>query len=118
MDTATSNDDLLLDTIANDGVAPAPGTPSVDPELLRIDGPTLAEYVAAGYPAETYPPQGYADLEPIPVEPDEPVDQHAESGYRPVTGQEIQDYVRAKSLGLEGRPSKGDVAAFLQSRGG
>lgn len=27
---------------------------------LRTDGPTVAEYVAAGYRADNYPPQGYA----------------------------------------------------------
>jgi hypothetical protein len=27
---------------------------------LRTDGPTLAEYVAAGYKAENYPPTGFA----------------------------------------------------------
>lgn len=27
---------------------------------LRADGPTVAEYVAAGYLAQNYPPQGYA----------------------------------------------------------
>lgn len=27
---------------------------------LRTDGPTVSEYVAAGYRAENYPPQGYA----------------------------------------------------------
>lgn len=30
------------------------------PTALRTDGPTVAEYVAAGYLAENYPPQGYA----------------------------------------------------------
>ncbi|EHK56908.1 hypothetical protein [Allomesorhizobium alhagi] len=29
-------------------------------EVLRDDGPTIAEYVAAGYPASKYPPEGYA----------------------------------------------------------
>lgn len=29
-------------------------------EPLREDGPTLEEYIAAGYKAETYPPRGYA----------------------------------------------------------
>ncbi|RUW55604.1 hypothetical protein EOA32_00875 [Mesorhizobium sp. M1A.F.Ca.ET.072.01.1.1] len=33
---------------------------AVDPVALRDDGPTIAEYVAAGYPASKYPPQGYA----------------------------------------------------------
>lgn len=28
---------------------------------LRIDGPTLEEWEAAGYKAETYPPQEYAE---------------------------------------------------------
>lgn len=27
---------------------------------LKTDGPTIAEYVAAGYPAKNYPPNGYA----------------------------------------------------------
>jgi len=30
---------------------------------LRTDGPTLKEYVEAGYAAENYPPQGYAKRE-------------------------------------------------------
>jgi hypothetical protein len=41
------------------------------PAPLRTDGPTLAEYVARGYSAETYPPQGYAareEREPAPQE--------------------------------------------------
>lgn len=29
-------------------------------EDLRTDGPTVEEYVAAGYPASAYPPSGYA----------------------------------------------------------
>lgn len=37
---------------------------NADPPL-RTDGPTLAEYVAAGYPANTYPPKGYASREPV-----------------------------------------------------
>jgi hypothetical protein len=31
-----------------------------DASSLRQDGPTIAEYVGAGYPATGYPPQGYA----------------------------------------------------------
>lgn len=34
---------------------------------LRTDGPTLAEFVDAGYPAESYPPPGYAAKEEEPV---------------------------------------------------
>ncbi|AEA70183.1 Conserved hypothetical protein [Pseudomonas brassicacearum subsp. brassicacearum NFM421] len=31
-----------------------------DADGLRTDGPTVAEYVAAGYKASNYPPEGYA----------------------------------------------------------
>ena len=31
-----------------------------DDDELKTDGPTVAEYVAAGYPAKNYPPAGYA----------------------------------------------------------
>lgn len=34
--------------------------PDDDASELRTDGPTIAEYVAAGYPATAYPPVGYA----------------------------------------------------------
>lgn len=136
---ATSNDDLLLATIANDGVPPVDAP-------LRTDGPTLAEYIAAGYDVETYPPHGYAEREPPPLEaehaaqetvspfladafgltPPQPTattatqvrdEQHADSGYRPVGGAEVQDYMRAKSMGMQGRPSREQVIAFLASKG-
>lgn len=32
----------------------------VDPDGLRLDGPTVDEYVKAGYVARNYPPRGYA----------------------------------------------------------
>jgi len=35
-------------------------TPTVNSEGLRLDGPTIAEFVAAGYLAANYPPTGYA----------------------------------------------------------
>jgi hypothetical protein len=31
------------------------------PPALRTDGPTLEEFISAGYKAEHYPPQGYAE---------------------------------------------------------
>jgi hypothetical protein len=37
-----------------------PAKPPVNEEGLRLDGPTLEEYVKAGYKAESYPPKGYA----------------------------------------------------------
>lgn len=46
----------------------APWAPNV---ALRTDGPTLEEYVAAGYKAENYPPEGYAVRENSEVEGEE-----------------------------------------------
>lgn len=52
----------LRDTtaIASGVVETAPPTPLVDENGLRLDGPTVAEYVTAGYPPANYPPTGYA----------------------------------------------------------
>lgn len=35
-----------------------------DANGLRLDGPTIDEFVAAGYKAEAYPPEGYAPKTP------------------------------------------------------
>ncbi len=53
-----------------DEVAPVEAAP-VAPQELRQDGPTLEEYVAAGYPADRYPPEGYAARESAPKPDDE-----------------------------------------------
>ncbi|BEV02207.1 hypothetical protein [Novosphingobium olei] len=34
--------------------------PESEPEPLREDGPTVLEFIAEGYLAENYPPEGYA----------------------------------------------------------
>lgn len=44
-------------------------------------------------------------------------DQHVDSGYRPVGGAEVKDYLDAKGMGLEGRPSKAQVREFLVAKG-
>lgn len=46
---------------APEAVVESPVVEIVQPKTgLRLDGPTLAEYVAAGYDAANYPPAGYA----------------------------------------------------------
>jgi hypothetical protein len=37
--------------------------PPVNDEGLRLDGPTIEEYVAANYAPANYPPEGYAALD-------------------------------------------------------
>lgn len=48
---------------------PNPQSPIPIEQPLRTDGPTLEEYVAAGYSPESYPPQGYAARPSQPTEP-------------------------------------------------
>lgn len=48
------------------------------PPALREDGPTLEEWCAAGYQAEHYPPQGYAE-KPSPA-----LTVYRENGWEPV----------------------------------
>lgn len=139
--TEPSNTDLVTSDPVVDAVAAVLDAEQAAKDApLRTDGPTLAEYIAAGYPVESYPPPGYAEREPPPVEADHsaqrvspflvgedtgvpsataaPADeQHADSGYRPVGGAEIQEYMRAKSMGLQGRPSRAEVLAFIASKG-
>lgn len=74
---------------------------------LKTDGPTLAEYVAAGYKAENYPPQGYAvreetpEAEATPEVPAEPVEPPTHGVARdfsmgPSSGAEIKAFLEAK----------------------
>ena len=51
-------------------LAPVAAAPEPEPAPLRLDGPTLEEYVAAGYKAWGYPPKGYAS---VPSRTDAPV---------------------------------------------
>lgn len=50
--------------------APVPGATAAPAAPLRTDGPTLEEFVAAGYLAANYPPAGYA----VSTTPSKPAD--------------------------------------------
>lgn len=52
-------------------VTPEGGAPEVAPEVipLRDDGPTLEEFIAAGYEAVHYPPKGYKARPSVPSKP-------------------------------------------------
>jgi len=71
--------------------AVADGFAAVDPETkLRLDGPTVAEFMAAGYPEAAYPPKGYARKQPKPADRkpvDGPTDMFGNAiSYRPLFG--------------------------------
>lgn len=44
--------------ISDDGT----GGPKINTEGLELGGPTIEEWKAAGYPADNYPPKGYAEV--------------------------------------------------------
>lgn len=46
----------------NHDLGNAPNNKDGEGDELRKDGPTLEEYVKAGYSAENYPPTGYAEV--------------------------------------------------------
>lgn len=52
----------------------------VDPEHLRDDGPTLTDYVSAGYDPKTYPPKGFASKHK-PEEIEEFIKKHHKTGW-------------------------------------
>lgn len=98
-----------VDESADTSAAPAPTVePTVDFDVLHVQASDVLS------PAEFTHTEV---IEPVVHSEDGPIDQHAESGYRPVGGAEVQNYLRAKSMGLEGRPSKAEVEEFLTAKG-
>jgi hypothetical protein len=47
-----------------------------DKDGLRTDGPTLEQYVDAGYDAKDYPPEGYAKVASVVIQDPEELTQH------------------------------------------
>jgi hypothetical protein len=70
--------------------------PPTDENGLRLDGPTLEEYLAAGYSEEAYPPAGYA-VRLAPEVPPAPV-------LTPSTDAEKVEYEAGVSLARAGVP--------------
>ena len=55
-----SDFDPAIHTLYDAGEATVIPEPPLDENGLRLDGPTVAEYVQAGYSVDNYPPAGYA----------------------------------------------------------
>lgn len=115
--------------------APSTSPPPVDLNApLRTDGPTLAEYVDAGYAPETYPPRGYAAVEPhigltdaelaeagifSTVETAPPCVPGPSVNWQACTGQDVQAMIKAHSAGFVRTPgfTRADVFEFIASKG-
>jgi len=91
----------------------APVTP------IRKDGPTVAEYVAAGYLASGYPPKGYASRS-TEDEIADAIAAHAAATKKPKepTIAEIKEALVAKGIEIpEGVTKRDDLKALLDADG-
>ncbi|WP_095068001.1 HeH/LEM domain-containing protein [Pseudomonas sp. Irchel 3A18] len=84
-------------------------------EGLRMDGPTVAEYVAAGYKASNYPPQGYASRSAADeVEQALKLEQEApETDPMKMKVPELKDWLAAKGIDFDASARKEDLQALI-----
>lgn len=90
------------------------------PDLsLREDGPTIGEWVAAGYLAENYPPDGYAARSS-----DEEIAEAVAAQGTDTNGDgklsiaEIRDALTAKNIGFDPKAKKADLLVLLEQSEG
>lgn len=83
---------------------------------LRQDGPTVAEFVAAGYKAAAYPPEGYASRS-SPEEIEEAI--AAQKKDEPETDPlkmkvpELKEWLTSKGIAFESAALKEDLQALV-----
>lgn len=107
---------LSVDKYARQAVVKAqPGTPNTGG--LRDDGPTVAEFVAAGYSASSYPPEGFASRSSA----DEIAAAIAAGqGAKPSDGltvPELETALTAKGVTIPTGAKKADLQALLDAGG-
>ncbi|MGY2365996.1 hypothetical protein ACW9IO_25870 [Pseudomonas azotoformans] len=96
------------------GVASYPNT--LDANGLKLDGPTIAEFVEAGYQAVNYPPKGYAarsSQEEIDaaIEAQEIAD--TETDPLKMTVPKLKDWLTAKGIAFEPGANKPALQALV-----
>lgn len=86
---------------------------------IRQDGPTVAEYVADGYPAAAYPPKGYASRSTFEEIADAVAAQaEADKKPKPPTVAEIKEALAAMGIEIpEGVTKRDDLKALLDAAG-
>ncbi|MDV7209910.1 HeH/LEM domain-containing protein [Azotobacter beijerinckii] len=86
---------------------------------LREDGPTVGEWVAAGYLAANYPPEGYASCSSAEEIAEAVVAQGADTcGDGKLSIAEIRDALTAKDIEFDPKAKKADLLALLEQAGG
>lgn len=88
-------------------------------EGLRLDGPTVAQWVAEGYKASTYPPNGYASLS-SQAEIDKAIEE--EGGGDPETDPhkmkvpELKEWLTAQGITFDPALNKPELQALIPSK--
>jgi len=82
---------------------------------LRTDGPTVSEYVAAGYKASNYPPKGYAPRStPEEIEEALKLEQEApETDPLKMKVPELKEWLTAKGIEFDTTAKKEDLQALV-----
>ncbi|MBD1602083.1 HeH/LEM domain-containing protein [Pseudomonas typographi] len=79
---------------------------------LRLDGPTVAEYVAAGYQASAYPPEGYASRS-TQEEIDAAIDAQKETDPLKMKVDDLKAWLTAKGITFDASAKKEDLQALV-----
>ena len=83
-------------------------------EMLRADGPTVVEFVAAGYLAANYPPEGYESRSTAQEIADAIAEQDADSGAdgkMPIA--KLREILTEKGVTFDPKAKKADLQALL-----
>ncbi|UQS91715.1 HeH/LEM domain-containing protein [Pseudomonas chlororaphis subsp. piscium] len=82
----------------------------------RQDGPTVAEWIEAGYLAENYPPSGYvsrSSQEEIDAAIQLQKDAKSETDPLKMTVPQLKDWLTAKGITFDGSAKKEDLQALV-----
>lgn len=82
----------------------------------RLDGPTIAEWIEAGYPATSYPPEGYASRssqEEIDQAIKQQKDAEVESDPLKMTVPELKEWLTIKGIAYDASAKKEDLQALV-----
>jgi hypothetical protein len=90
-----------------------------DENGLRTDGPTVAEYVEAGYQASNYPPNGYAsrstaeEIEAAIAAQKPKADTNTETDPLKMKVDELKAWLTAKNITFDASAKKEDLQALV-----
>jgi hypothetical protein len=90
-----------------------------DEDGLRTDGPTVAEYVDAGYQASTYPPKGYSsrstneEIEAAIAAQKPRADGDTETDPLKMKVDDLKAWLTAKNIAFDASAKKEDLQALV-----